>query len=431
MSDKVDDFLTRHMIKAETVNDEEVLSFFMSEMEKGLNGEKSSLQMIPTYCSLNSSIKAGDKVIVLDAGGTNFRTCLVTFNDNLEPEISDFKKVGMPGVKEEVSAKEFFSILADNVERLIDKSDKIGFCFSYAARITEDHDGIPLMFSKEIKAPEVIGKPIGASLLKELEERGYDVSKKKVSVVNDTVATLLATKAKCSDICSGYIGFILGTGTNTAYAELNRNIGKIRSAEPEARQIINVESGDMHIELGDIDKAFIAGTKDPGSYFFEKAISGAYLGPFSHRVIEEAVKEGVLSSGFGERFSKISTLSTTYMSNYLEMCHNPDYVLVSLLDNEEDASALFRILDAIIERAAKLTAINLTAAVLKSGLGSEPRYPVLINADGTTFYKTENLEFYTRKYLFDILLKKYHRYVRIVNVPDSPVYGAAIAGCSV
>ena len=287
------------------------------------------------------------------------------------------------------------------------------------------------MFSKEIKAPEVIGKPIGASLLKELASRGHDVSNKRVSVVNDTVATLLATKAKCSDICSGYIGFILGTGTNTAYAELNRNIGKIRSAEPDERQIINVESGDMHIELGDIDKAFIAGTKDPGSYFFEKAISGAYLGPFSHRVIEEAVKEGVLSSGFGGRFSKISTLSTTYMSNYLEMCHNPDYVLVSLLDNEEDASALFRILDAIIERAAKLTAINLTAAVLKSGLGSEPRYPVLINADGTTFYKTENLEFYTRKYLFDILLKKHHRYVRIVNVPDSPVYGAAIAGCSV
>ena len=429
--DKVDSFLERHSLLASSVDDESVLSFILSEMDKGLKGEESSLEMIDAFVGTDVQIKPGESVIVLDAGGTNFRTCLVTFDEDRKPVISDFQKVGMSGAKSPVTAKEFFSILADNVERLIDKSDKIGFCFSYAAKITEDHDGIPLMFSKEIKAPEVIGKPIGASLLKELEERGYDVSKKKVSVVNDTVATLLATKAKCSDICSGYIGFILGTGTNTAYAELNRNIGKIRSAEPEARQIINVESGDMHIELGDIDKAFIAGTKDPGSYFFEKAISGAYLGPFSHRVIEEAIKEGVLSSGFGERFSKISTLSTTYMSNYLEMCHNPDYVLVSLLDNEEDASALFRILDAIIERAAKLTAINLTAAVLKSGLGSEPRYPVLINADGTTFYKTENLEFYTRKYLFDILLKKHRRYVRIVNVPDSPVYGAAIAGCSV
>ena len=429
--DRVDDFLIRHKIKAETIDDDAVLSSFLSEMEKGLNGEKSSLQMIPTYCSLEGNIKPGDKVIVLDAGGTNFRTCLITFNDELEPEISDFKKVGMPGVKSEVSAKEFFSTLADNVERLIDKADKIGFCFSYAATITEDHDGIPIMFSKEIKAPEVIGMPIGASLLKELETRGHDVSKKKVSVVNDTVATLLATKAKCSFPCSGYIGFILGTGTNTAYAELNSNIGKIRMEDGAQRQIINVESGDMHLTLGDIDKAFVAGTKDPGSYFFEKAISGAYLGPFSHLVISEAIKEGVLTKGFGERFALIPTLSTTYMSNYLEMPNNRDYVLVSLIDNEEDASALYRILDAVIERAAKLTAINLTAAVLKSGLGMNPRLPVIINADGTTFYKTEGLEFYTRKYLFDILQKKHGRYVKIVNVPDSPVYGAAIAGCSV
>ena len=429
--DKVDDFLVRHKIKAETINEDEVLSLFLSEMEKGLNGEKSSLQMIPTYCSLKGGIKPGDKVIVLDAGGTNFRTCLVSFDDRLEPEISDFRKVGMPGVKTEVSAKEFFSTLAENVERLIDKSDKIGFCFSYAANITEDHDGIPIMFSKEIKAPEVIGMPIGASLLKELAERGHDVSKKKVSVVNDTVATLLATKAKCSIPCSGYVGFILGTGTNTAYAEFNKNIKKIKTSSPCERQIINVESGDMHLTLGDIDAEFIAGTKDPGSYFFEKAISGAYLGPFSHHVIREAVKEGVLSKAFGERFDRIETLSTTFMSNYLEMPNNKDYILVSLVDNDEDAIALYRILDAIIERAAKLTAINLTAAVIKSGLGEDPRYPVIINADGTTFYKTEGLEFYTRAYIHDILQKKRGRYVKIVNVPDSPVYGAAIAGCSI
>lgn len=429
--DKVDDFLKRHMLKADMIDEDEVLSLFLSEMEKGLKGEKSSLQMIPTYCTLDSDIKAGDKVIVLDAGGTNFRTCLVTFNENLEPQISDFRKVGMPGVKSEVSAKAFFSTLADNVERLIDKSDKIGFCFSYAAAITEDHDGIPIMFSKEIKAPEVIGMPIGKSLLAELSSRGHDVSKKKVSVVNDTVATLLATKAKCLDACSGYIGFILGTGTNTAYAELNSNISKINMADKNERQIINVESGDMRITLGDIDQKFIAGTKDPESYFFEKAISGAYLGPFSHMVISQAIAEGVLSSSFAKKFETLPTLSTTYMSNYLEMPHNTDYVLVSMLDSEEDATALYKIIDSIIERAAKLTAINLSAAVIKSDLGNVPRLPVIINADGTTFYKTENLEFYTRKYLFDILQKKHGRYVKIVNVPDSPVYGAAIAGCSI
>lgn len=427
---RVDDFLLRHNLDASKIDEEVFLSKFLSEMDKGLKGEESSLRMIPTYCGLDSNIKPGDSVIVLDAGGTNFRTCLVTFDENLCPEISDFKKVGMPGVKAKVTAKEFFSTLADNIERLIDKSDKIGFCFSYAADITADHDGIPIVFSKEIKAPEVIGMPLGKTLLGELALRGYDVSKKKISVVNDTVATLLATKAKTNDICSGYVGFILGTGTNTAYAEKNENITKINGQGSE-RQIINVESGCMDVVLGDIDREFLGSTKDPDLYHMEKAISGAYLGPFSHMVIRKAIKEGILSEEFGMRFNKIDTLSTTFMSNYLEMPHNRDYVLVSLIDNEDDAYALYRILDAIIERAAKLTAVNLAAAVIKSGLGTNPRYPVIINADGTTFYKTENLEFYTRKYLHDFLTKKHGRYVKMVNISDSPVYGAAIAGAIV
>lgn len=429
MKSRVEDFLARHGILPESVEEDKVLSFFIDEMNRGLKGEACSLHMIPTYASLNTNIKPGDKVIVLDAGGTNFRTCLVSFNENLEPEISDFRKVGMPGIKEKVSAKEFFSVLADNVERLIDKADKIGFCFSYAAAITPDHDGRTIVFSKEIKAPEVIGLPIGKTLLKELSLRGYDVSKKKIAIVNDTVATLLATKAKVSDICSGYIGFILGTGTNTAYAEINSNITKI-GIDNEERQIINVESGSLRFALGDLDHEYINTTKEPESSWFEKMISGAYLGPFAHYVIRKACEEGVFTDGFAERFKKLDTLSTTYMSNYLEMPHNRDYVLVSIVDNENDATALYQIIDSIIERAGKLTAVNLTAAVLKSGIGQNPRYPVIINADGTTFYKTEGLEFYTRKYLDSLLRKKYGRYYKIVNIADSPVYGAAIAGCA-
>lgn len=428
---KCEEFLERHMLTASSVDADRTLDFILSEMEKGLAVENSSsLQMIPTYVSPDAEIVPGKSVIVMDAGGTNFRTCLVTFDDEKHPVISDFRKVGMPGVKEEVSAAEFYSILADNIERLIDKSDRIGFCFSYAASITEDHDGIPIVFSKEIKAPEVIGKPLGKNLLDELARRGHDVSKKKVAVVNDTVATLLAAKAERPDYASSYIGFILGTGTNTAYTEQNSRIGKIKLSE--GREIINVESGCLAIELGDLDKEFVSGTKDPQKYWFEKKISGAYLGPFAAHVIEAAIKEGVLTSDFAERYRAIEPLNTTRMSHYLESCHNPEYDLVKAVgDNEEDAAALYKILKAIIERAGKLTAINLTAAVLRSGEGQNPRLPVVINADGTTFYKTAFLEFYTRLYLDELLEKKHGRYYEIVNIDNSPTLGAAIAGLAI
>ncbi|MBK5200274.1 MAG: hexokinase [Spirochaetaceae bacterium] len=406
-----------------------MLDFFITEMERGLDLKESSLSMIPTYISDKSSLVPGKKLIVIDAGGTNLRTCLVTFNKELQPEITDFKKVPMPGVKSEVSAKEFFSVFANQVQDIIDKSDYIGFCFSYAATISPDNDGTPIIFSKEIKAPEVIGKKVGASLLAELKNRGYNVENKKVAVLNDTVATLLAGKAASSKDkqYDGYIGFILGTGTNTAYLEKNENIVKLSNLDPGS-QVINVESGSLIAKQGLLDKLFNSTTKDPSQYILEKMISGAYLGPLSNVAMERAVDDGILSNEFGKRFAQVGYVNTTEMSNYLEMPFNEDYKLVQCVKgNNNDSENLWHILKSIIERAAKMTAINLTAAVIKTDFGKNPLHPVCINADGTTFYKTEYLEKYTNYYLEQLLVKKYNRYYETVCIDNSPTIGAAIA----
>lgn len=431
MEQKAAGFLRAHNLLPEQVDEEKLLEYFFSEMDRGLAGQPGSLPMIPTYTQEVDRAASGEKVIVLDAGGTNFRTCLISFDEKGEFTIEDFRKVPMPGIRSEVSAKEFFCILADNVERFIDKADRIGFCFSYEAGITEEHDGIPYAFSKEIKAPEVIGKPLARTLLEELGRRGHDVSGKKFSVVNDTVATLLACKACYHGPSSGSIGFILGTGTNTAYSEEIANIGKISTAQ-KGRMIINVESGGLAYSNSSVDDSFIASTNNPEIHHFEKLISGAYLGPYARHVISLACQENVFSPGFVSRFSALESLSTTQMSYYLEDCHRQDYDLVRCVgDNEEDAVNLWLIIRNVIERAAKMTAVNLSAAVLKSGLGTNPRYPVIINADGTTFYKTAFLEEYTKKYLFDILEKRYSRYTKMIRIDDSPALGAAIAGLSV
>ena len=419
------DFLKKHGLRAEDVDSEKVLDFFSSEMKKGLDGEESSLAMIATYTEAGNDIPDGESVIVMDAGGTNFRTCLVTFNDGVA-EISDFQKVGMPGAKKEVSKKEFFSILADNIQRFMGKSKKIGFCFSYAAEITPDHDGIPLMFSKEIKAPEVIGKRLGKELLAELAGRGYDTEGMTVSIVNDTVATLLAAKAAYKGDASTYIGFILGTGTNTAYVERNSNIKKLSLSE--GSQIINVESGCLKLELSEIDEEFMKTTKDSNSYHLEKKISGAYIGPFALFVLKKAAEEGVFSSQSVEKLSEMNDLETKDVGGFLREAGDFSNPLSFFSANKEDAKNAYIIMRSIVERSGKLTALNLTAAVIASGEGDDPRRPVVINADGTTFYKTCFLEDYVKEYLDQILWKKEGKVCQIVSIDNSPTIGAAIAG---
>jgi len=283
------------------------------------------------------------------------------------------------------------------------------------------------MFSKEIKASEVVGKKLGENLLAEFARRGYDVSSKKVIILNDTVTTLLAAQAKNIrgkyDAC---IGFILGTGTNTAYVEKNANIGKLpENFTREGYQIVNVESGNMDMCLGDLDKAFLLTTKNPAIYHFEKMISGAYLGHLSFYILQTAVKEGLFSEHFAGEFAKLEDLDTIKMSNFLEKRETPLNACVE--GNPEDAQTLTDILKAHIERSACLTAINLSSVVLATDFGKDK--PVLINADGSTFYKTEYLKQFTEKYLFAFMEKK-GRKVELCQIENSPTIGSAIGALS-
>ena len=89
---------------------------------------------------------------------------------------------------------------------------------------------------------------------------------------------------------------------------------------------------------------------------------------------------------------------------------------------------MYQIVDRLIERAARLSAVNLSAAVLKTEAGTDPAYPVCINADGTTFLKTHNLMQYTRAYLDEFLVDQHNRYYDMMHVDNAPILGAAVAG---
>jgi len=444
MKAQVEDFLNRHNLNPYEIEMDGLCNYFIREMEKGLVGQKSSLPMIPSYCSPNATPRAGEKVIVIDAGGTNLRSCVVEFDNDLKPVVLDYKRIRMPGYDREVSAKEFFEVFADQIERIIDQSNRIAFCFSYAATILPNHDGVPIGFSKEIKAPKVIGMNLGKNLLAELSRRGHDVSAKKIIILNDTVTTLLAAQSQNTNgKYDGCVGFILGTGTNTAYIERNSRIQKLPEGHSlDGYQIINVESGCLDICLGDIDREFLDSTVNPASYNFEKMISGAYLGPLGRLVIARAIKEGLFSNGFAQRFTELafdpSSIQAKELSDFLEHDYTSDLksgaesdiLSKCVLDNEEDSDTLCELLTAFISRAAKLTAVNLASAILVTNFGKNPDHPVLINADGTTFHSTAYLKSFTQEYLEAFLSQK-GRSAVITRIENSPVIGCAIGGLTI
>jgi hexokinase len=191
---KVQDFLKQNGMDPDDISMDQVVQVFLDEMEKGLAGQQSSLAMLPTYIDTEAEIPRGESVIVMDAGGTNFRVAAVCFENDGTATISDYELFDMPGLKEQVSKEEFFKIMAGYIEHVADKSTNVGFCFSYPIEMFPSKDGRVLYFSKEIKAPEVEGQMIGENLNLAISS-ALGTEKKQMVLLNDTVATLLAGRA--------------------------------------------------------------------------------------------------------------------------------------------------------------------------------------------------------------------------------------------
>lgn len=420
----VEKFLSAHKLHTTDLNVQQVVEAFLHEMELGLAGKESSLRMIPTYIEANNEFMTDTPVIAIDAGGTNFRTALVTVAADGQLKIEDMVNHRMPGLEHEISKQDFFEVMAEYLRPYMSRAQRIGFCFSYATEILPNRDGILIEFSKEVKAKAVEGERIGENLLATLHE-----TEKSIVLLNDTVATLLAGKsASLGKTYDSFIGFILGTGTNTCYIEKNSNISKVKDLDGRKSQIINIESGNFNkMPSTDIDEAFEKTTTNPGSYSFEKMISGAYFGGISLTALKQAAREGLFTAATANNIIHLEELTSEEVNQFLKLdqaINNP--LQQCLMDNRDEINARI-IIQHLLSRGAKLVAAKLAATVLKSGRGQHAEKPILITVEGTTFYKLHNFKAEFEKEFFQYLSGPRQRYCEFIQVSSSSLVGAALA----
>lgn len=437
----VEAFLGRHNFDPQGPAVNTVINTLLYDMEEGLTqdpavppGNGPALDMIPTWLVPPSQPPRNTSVIVIDAGGTNFRSCLVTFDDKSIPSISQLDRRPMPATDRVYSKAEFFETIASYLDHLKNAADSIGFCFSYAMKITPAGDGEVLQFSKEVKAPEVIGSLVGENLEAALLKRGWN-KPKRIVMLNDTAAALLAgaSTAVHGKRYGSYVGFILGTGMNAAYIEY-QNIPKtagIAGARDLPAQIVVCESGKANKQpRSSFDEAFAKTTDKPQMFWFEKMCSGAYLGAIASIAIRAAATENLLSASVAETFSTMQDVSLIDIDRFLAAPYSDQTAIGALLapGPEADRETVYRLLDAVIMRAARLAAGNIAAAVIKTGKGTNPALPVCVLAEGTTFLKTHNLYSTVLKHLYTVLTEERGIYFDIVSIDHAVTFGTAIAG---
>lgn len=428
-------FLAKYHMDYERINLDDVCDSFVKAMSDGLEGRPSSLAMLPTYIRMDNHVPLNEKVIVIDAGGTNLRIALVWFDDNSKPVIDSLSLYKMPGSETPVSREKFYTIIAGYLKPYLQKSKKIGFCFSYPAQIQSNRDGRVLALSKELIVQGIEGEMIGEGLLNTIRSMGYP-EERKIVILNDTVACLLSgVFANANRVFDSYIGLIVGTGTNTCYVEKTSAVKKVSIDTPDTTMLINIESGGYgEAPRGQIDSEVDSKTKNPGFDKFEKMISGQYQGMMLSTVLIHAIEDGLFSHQIPASKIKTIYIGAKDLDEFLYYPYDNNRNLLRFLAlngikaTERDRLVLYHLIDELIERISIFLIANISAIMSKTGTGTNPCRPVCVTADGSTFYKSKMLRDKLAYHIKTYLNEKKGRYCEFAKAESGNLVGTAVAG---
>ena len=400
-----------------------LLQRFGEEMEAGLNGRPSSLAMLPTYLKTGGTLPEEVPVLVLDAGGTNLRLAILRQSGG-GWQILREEQVPMPGSQQPLEKAEYLEEMVRLLGPFTKGIEHVGYCFSYAAVITPEKDGILDCFNKGVTVKDSAGMKVCKELKAALRRAGCHVPAHWV-LLNDSVATCFGAQAgELRQQYDGIIGFVLGTGTNTCYSErVERMHHYDLSGYPNEEMLLNMECGAADIfPMSRFDEMLHADDPQPGVHIYEKMVSGAYLGRLIWYAAKEAARSGLFSDAAAKALGAHPAFTTREISEYLA---NEDFFLPEF---EEEDDILFHLLcTRIVQRAALFIAVNLAGVALFRGLGKDRRRPALVIAEGSTFWRFPTLKESVRAFLNEIARLQKGPYLEITSTDRANLYGSAAA----
>ncbi|KUG03314.1 hexokinase [hydrocarbon metagenome] len=265
---------------------------FNEELDRALDGEKSTLQILPSFLSAPSGREEG-YYLAVDFGGSNLRVMLVGLQGQGSYEMID--QISKP-LKDpqgrydyttaDTSGREVFAFIADLAAEVWAKASpcKLGLTFSYPMQQDSICSARLLRWTKELKLRQTVGRDIGQMLGEALRDKGIDL--RPAAIINDTVGVFLAGCYCDPAVCAGSI---CGTGHNTCYLEPSR----VTSSNQV--MIVNTEAGNFSPLPGNgYDQILDKATDDPGQQNMEKMVSGKYLGELMRITLTDLGQKGYL-----------------------------------------------------------------------------------------------------------------------------------------
>ncbi|XP_076673601.1 hexokinase-2 isoform X2 [Andrena cerasifolii] len=430
---KVEQKVARIKFSAATVR--KIEDVFVSEMNKGIHQQPSSLQMENTYVpELLDGTEEG-LYLALDLGGTNFRVLLLELAHG-KPVREEVKKYHISSELRVGSAIRLFDYLAECVSDFViaqglqDVELPLGFTFSFPMIQHSLDIGILVTWTKTFNCPDAVNQD-AVRLLREAFDRRGDTKVKVVAVLNDTTGTLIQGSTLDSNTA---IGLILGTGSNACYLERADRVEHWETERHGEREvIIDIEwgafgdNGVLDFIKTDYDRENDANSLIVNSFTFEKYISGKYLGEIVRLVLARLTKEGLLFRGEHTPGSLLipGNLTTDLVSDIEQDSvdggsSNTKEILrkFGIFPDEDDAKIVQYVCEVVSNRAALLVSICL--GVLLKRIGKEY---VTIAVDGSLYKHHPRLETWIKQYI--PLIAPEHKF-KMIHAEDGSGKGGAL-----
>lgn len=429
--------IENHMAKMRfsAVTARKVQNVFISEMNKGIHQQPSSLQMENTYIpELLDGTEEG-LYLALDLGGTNFRLLLLELAHGA-PVRQEVKRYYIGSELRVGSAIPLFDYLAECVSDFVisqglqDVELPLGFTFSFPMIQHSLDVGILVTWTKTFNCPDAVNKD-AVRLLREALDRRGDTKVKVVAVLNDTTGTLVQGSTLDH---STAIGLVLGTGSNACYLERADRVEHWETERHGEREvIIDIEwgafgdNGVLDFIKTDFDRENDANSLIVNSFTFEKYIAGKYLGEVVRVILAKLIKERLLFVGESTSDSLLTSGNlTTDLISQIEQDSvnagdtNTREILgkFGIIPDEDDIRIVQYVCKVASNRAALLVSI-----CLASLLDRIDKEQVTIAVDGSLYKHHPRFEGWMKQY---ISLLSPGRKFKLILAEDGSGKGAAL-----
>eukprot|EP00892_Ulva_mutabilis_P000871 jgi/Ulvmu1/10785/UM069_0019.1 len=277
----------------------------------------------------------------------------------------------------------------------------LGFCFSFPMVQSGPTTGKLVRWTKGFDVCDGVGSNPAECLARALQLQGWRGG--VAALLNDGVGIFGAARYQHPRTT---VSMILGTGTNAGYAEKIANIPAMKQldAPEDATTVVNTEWGAFSSEAIPrcrADAALDAASVRPGTQPFEKLVSGMYIPEIVRRsFLEVAQASGVLTPATWGRLALEGALSGPQVAaidddGSVAQSGTAGVLMHALGMRRSHCSLLTcwtlkQVVEAVVERAARVLAAGLLALLLKVG-APDRGGTYAIAVDGSVYHKYTKL----------------------------------------